>query len=190
MKTFIQQSTLMMIAAIALIAFTNSCTSMQTARESGYKVGTTYRVKLSNDMLRVSDVYATYLDVKGEPVTEQITTTKWVMKTPPSQIPLERGIACAFKVKADSDIPNSKKGYDLQCEMTVCGGDDADYTYTGTPFGGKGRQAATKAEARQIIEEGAKNASYGFIIDLFPLDTTQYGINWAPDLAPQPKTLD
>lgn len=185
MKTSIQQSALMMIAAIAIIALNSSCTMMRTAQDNDYEVGTTYCVNLSNDMLLVSDVYATYLDVKGEPVTEQITTTRWVMKTPPRQVPLQRGIACAFKVKPDNEIPNSKKGYNLQCDMTVCGGEDADYSYTGSPFGGKGRQAATKTEAREIIEENAGKASYGFIIDLFPNDTTSFGINWAPEVAPQ-----
>ena len=190
MKTSIQQSVLMMIAAFALISFNSSCTMMKTAQDNDYEVGTTYRVNLSNDVLRVSDVYATYLDVKGEPVTEQVSTTKWVKKIPARQIPLERGIACAFKVKPDSDIPNSKKGYDLKCDMTVCGGEDADYSYTGTPFGANGRKAATKVEARQFIEDAAKEAAFGFIIDLFPLDSTSFGINWAPDLAPEPRTLD
>ena len=179
-----------MIAAVALIALTTSCNSVQTAQDNLNMVGTTYRVNLSNDMLRVSDVYATYLDVKGEPVTEQITTTKWVMMTPPREVPLERGLACAFKVKPDVDIPNSKKGYDLKCEMTVCGGDDADYSYTGTPLGAKGRKAATKTEARQFIEECSKNASYGFTIDLFPVDNNQFGIKWAPELAPEPRIAD
>lgn len=72
MKTSIQQSALMMIAAIAIIALNSSCTMMRTAQDNDYEVGTTYCVNLSNDMLLVSDVYATYLDVKGEPVTEQI----------------------------------------------------------------------------------------------------------------------
>lgn len=190
MKTSIQQSVLMMIAAIALISFNSSCTMMKTAEEKNFEVGTTYRVNLSNDVLRVSDVYATYLDVKGEPVTEQVSTTKWVKRIPAQRVPLERGIACAFKVKLDSDIPNSKKGYDLQCEMTVCGGEDADYSYTGYPFGGKGRKAASKTEARQFIEEGAKEAAFGFIIDVFRNDSTSFGINWAPEVAPQPQTLD
>ena len=190
MKTSIQQSVLMMIAAIALITFNSSCIMTKTVQDNDYEVGTTYRVDLSNDMLRVSDVYATYLDVKGEPVTEQVSTTKWVKKIPARQVPLERGIACAFKVKPDSDIPNSKKGYDLQCEMTVCGGEDAAYSYTGSPLGGKGRQAATKVEARQFIEEAAKEAAYGFIIDVFNNDSTSFGINWAPELAPEPRTLD
>ena len=186
MKTSILHSMLMMLAAVALISL-NSCNTTQSAQEQDYTVGTTYRVNLSNDVLRVSDVYATYLDVKGEPVTEQITTTKWVMMTQPREVPLKRGIACAFRVKPDSDIPNSKKGYDLQCEMTVSGGDDADYSYTGSPFGAKGRKAATKAEARQIIEECSKDASYGFTIDLFPLDSSQFGINWDPEVAPAPR---
>ena len=190
MKTSIQQSVLMMIATIALISFSSSCTLMKTAEEKNFEVGTTYRVNLSNDVLSVSDVYATYLDVKGEPVTEQVSTTRWVKKIPARRVPLERGIACAFKVKPVSDIPNSKKGYDLQCEMTVCGGEDADYSYTGSPFGGKGRKAATKAEARQFIEEAAKDAAFGFIIDVFRNDSTSFGINWAPEVAPQPRTLD
>lgn len=185
MKTSIKQSILMMIAAISLISVNSSCLMTKTAQDNDYEVGTTYRVDLSNDVLLVSDVYATYLDVKGEPVTEQVSTTRWVKKIPAQKIPLERGIACAFKVKPDNEIPNSKRGYDLQCEMTVCGGEDADYSYTGSPFGSKGRQAATKAEAREFIEQGAKEAAYGFIIDLFPMDSTSFGINWAPELAPQ-----
>ena len=190
MKTSIQQSVLMMIAAIALIALNSSCTMMKTAQDNDYEVGTTYCVNLSNDMLLVSDVYATYLDVKGEPVTEQINTTKWVMMTPEREVPLERGIACAFKVKPDSDIPNSKQGYHLKCEINVSGGENTDYSYTAIPIDTKGKKVMTKAEARQFIEENGKNVSYGFTIGLFPPDTTQFGIHWAPELAPEPRTLD
>ena len=190
MKTSIQQSALMMIAAIAFIAFNSSCTMMKTAQDNDYEIGTTYRVILSNDLLRMSDVYATYLDVKGEPVTEQITTTKWVMMTPEREIPLERGIACAFRVKPDSEIPNSKQGYNLKCEINVSGGENTDYSYTAIPIDTKGKKVMTKAEARQFIEENGKDASYGFIIGLFPPDTTQFGIHWTPELAPEPRTLD
>ena len=190
MKTYVQQSVLMMIAAIALIALNSSCTMIRTDQAFDHEIGTTYRVNLSNDMLLVSDVYVTYLDVKGEPVTEQITTTRWVMKIPEREIPLERGIACAFKVKPDSDIPNSKQGYNLKCEINVSGSKEADHWLTTTPIDTQSKKVMTKAEARQFIEENGKNVSYGCTIGLFPPDTTLLCIHWAPELAPEPRTLD
>lgn len=184
MKTSIQQIALMLIA---FTAFTG-CNTVQTAQDQLNMVATNYRVNLSKDMLRVSDVYATYLDVAGKPVTEKISSTRWVRTTPPQEIPLQRGISLAFKVKPDSDIPNNSKGFDLKCEVSVNGAEDANYSYTATPIDSKGRNV-TKAQVRRFLEEKGKEASYGFTIGLFPLDKTQFGIRWAPELAPQARII-
>ena len=186
MKTSIQQIALTMIAAIALFAFTG-CNTVQTAQDQLNMVATNYRVNLSKDMLRVSDVYATYLDVAGKSVTEKISSTRWVRTTPPQEIPLQRGISLAFKVKPDSEIPNNKS-FDLKCEVSVNGADEANYNYSATPIDSKGRNV-TKDQVRRFLEEKGKDATYGFTIGLFPLDKSQFGIRWAPELAPQARII-
>lgn len=153
-------------------------------------VGTTYKVTLSPDMLRVCDVYANYRNADGKEVAEKITSTSWLKRIPARKMPLQRGISCTYKVK--SNLPAGEKDYNFKCEMETY--DDVtgrSFSYTGVPVNTKSTVKMTPEQIKQFFAEKSnrsddpgKTSSYGFIIDMRNGNPENVSINWAPQLAP------
>ena len=158
--------------------------------EIGNKVGTTYKVTLSPDVMRVCDVYANYRNAEGKEVSEKIGAATWIKRITPKETPLQRGISCSFKVK--NNLPAGEQNYNFKCEVKTY--DDVTgykYQYMGTPVNTKGEVKMTPDEVKKFFAEKSnksddpgKTSSYGFIIERRGGDPDQVWINWAPQLAP------
>ena len=141
-------------------------------------VGTTYKVTLSPDMLRVCDVYANYRNADGKETSEKITSTSWVKRIPARKLPLQRGISCTYKVK--NNLPAGEKEYNFKCEMETY--DDVNTKTTVKMSPEQVKQFF--AEKSNRSDDPGKTSSYGFIIDMSHGNPDNVYINWAPQLAP------